>query len=155
MSRSKTPTLPWAIPMYQHMQESLNANLADSSLSPRMHKAIRIASAKLNHYYDMAKLNHFSVLATGEYSILTTLRDIPNNAFVSSPPGITALVVQIDRRRLIRACQNRLRIPLRGVPSHHSSLYIAINTCSAAHRRQLLPSKHRASLVSFSHHSRT
>ncbi|KAH9024612.1 hypothetical protein EDB85DRAFT_1894233 [Lactarius pseudohatsudake] len=64
MSRSKTPTLPWAIPMYRHMQESLHANLADSSLPPRMHRAVKKGLAKLGHYYDLAKLNHFNIIAT-------------------------------------------------------------------------------------------
>jgi hypothetical protein len=67
MSKSKTPTLPWAIPMYQHMQESLRDNLADTSLPPRMHQSIKKGLAKLEHYYDLAKLNHFNIIATGEY----------------------------------------------------------------------------------------
>jgi hypothetical protein len=67
MSRSKTPTLPWAIPMYQQMQESLEANLDDTALPPRMHNAITAALVKLKHYYDMAKMNHFNILATSKY----------------------------------------------------------------------------------------
>src|ERR1700720_4281775 len=74
MSRSKTPTLPWAIPMYQQMQESLHTNLADSSLSPRMHRAIKKGLAKLGHYYDLAKLNHFNIIATSK--CLHSLRPI-------------------------------------------------------------------------------
>src|ERR1700720_2053388 len=66
MSRSKTPTLPWAIPMYQQMQESLHTNLADSSLSPRMHRAIKKGLAKLGHYYDLAKLNPLNIIATSK-----------------------------------------------------------------------------------------
>ena len=64
MSQSKTPTLPWAIPMYQQMQVSLHANLADSSLPPRMHRAVKKGLAKLGHYYSLAKLNHFNIIAT-------------------------------------------------------------------------------------------
>ena len=71
MSQSKAPTLPWAIPMYQHMQESLHANLADPSLPPRMHRAIRKGLVKLEHYYDLAKLNHFNVIATGTSSCVS------------------------------------------------------------------------------------
>jgi hypothetical protein len=59
--------LPWAIPMYQHMQESLHANLADTSLPPHMHRAVKKGLVKLGHYYDLAKLNHFNIIATGEY----------------------------------------------------------------------------------------
>jgi len=66
MSRSKTPTLPWAIPMYHQMQESLHANLADSSLPPRMHRAVKKGLAKLGHYYGLAKLNHFNIIATSK-----------------------------------------------------------------------------------------
>ena len=58
--------MPWAIPMYQHMQESLNTNLNDDSLPSHMQNAIQAALAKLGHYYDMVKLNHFNILATGK-----------------------------------------------------------------------------------------
>ena len=64
MSWSKTPTLPWAILMYQQMQESLHTNLADSSLSPHMYRAIKKGLAKLGHYYDLTKLNHFNIIMT-------------------------------------------------------------------------------------------
>ena len=66
MSQSKTPVLPWAILIYQQMQESLHTNLANSSLSPCMHKAIKKGLAKLGHYYDLTKLNHFNIIATGK-----------------------------------------------------------------------------------------
>jgi hypothetical protein len=53
--------------MYQHMQESLEGQLNDATLSPCMHSAITVALAKLTHYYDMAKLNHFNYIATSKY----------------------------------------------------------------------------------------
>ena len=55
--------LPWVIPMYQQMHESLHANLANSSLLPRMHRAVKKGLAKLGHYYDLAKLFNLQVLA--------------------------------------------------------------------------------------------
>jgi hypothetical protein len=58
--------LPWAIPMYQQMQESFEANLDDTALPPRMHNVITAALVKLKHYYDMAKMNHFNILATSK-----------------------------------------------------------------------------------------
>jgi hypothetical protein len=53
--------------MYQHMQESLEVHLNDMTLPSHMNNAIALASAKLTHYYDMAKLNHFNILATSKY----------------------------------------------------------------------------------------
>ena len=68
MSRSGTPTLLWAIPMYQLMQESLTDNIVDHSLPSHMRTACRKALDKLEHYYDMAKSNHFNILAMSKYS---------------------------------------------------------------------------------------
>jgi hypothetical protein len=53
--------------MYQQMQESLNTNLADSALPPLMHRAVRKGLAKLGHYYDLIKLNHFNIIATSKH----------------------------------------------------------------------------------------
>ena len=68
MSRSKTPTLPWAILMYQQLRESLQANLGNRSLPLRMHHAVTNALLKLDQYYNMAKTNHFNVLATSKFN---------------------------------------------------------------------------------------
>jgi hypothetical protein len=62
--------------MYQHMQESLEAHLNDVTLPPRMHNAIALALAKLTRYYDMAKLNHFNILATSKYCHLSVLMTV-------------------------------------------------------------------------------
>ena len=94
MSRSKTPTLPWAIPMYQQMQESLHANLADSSLPPRMHKAIKKGLAKLGHYYDLAKLNHFNIIATGKCLHIPSIEIfLTINGSNSLPFGLVLILV--------------------------------------------------------------
>lgn len=53
--------------MYQLMQESLKSNIEDESLPSRMHYACGKALGKLEHYYDIAKSNHFNVIATGKY----------------------------------------------------------------------------------------
>jgi hypothetical protein len=97
MSRSKTPTLPWAIPMYQQMQESLHANLADSSLPPRMHRAIKKGLAKLGHYYDLAKLNHFNIIATSKCLHITSPEiSLTINGSDSLPSSIMLILVQVD-----------------------------------------------------------
>ena len=54
--------------MYQLMQESLAANIVDHSLPSHMCTACWKALDKVKHYYDMAKLNHFSILAMSKYS---------------------------------------------------------------------------------------
>jgi len=60
------PTLPWAILMHQQMQESLDTNLADSSLPPHMRRAIKKGLAKLGHYDNLTKLNHFNIITTSK-----------------------------------------------------------------------------------------
>jgi hypothetical protein len=76
------------------MQESLKANLADSALPPRMHRAVRKGLAKLGHYYDLAKLNHFNIIATSKHlhiclpEIFLTI-----NGSNSFPSGITFILV--------------------------------------------------------------
>jgi hypothetical protein len=87
--------------MYQHMQESLEAHLNDTTLPPRMHSAIKVALAKLTRYYDMAKLNHFNILATSKYFRLSMLTIISKPASNSSPSGSAALMVQVHQQRLL------------------------------------------------------
>lgn len=62
--------------MYQHMQESLEGHLDNITLPLCMHSAITIALLKLKHYYDMAKLNHFNILATSKYFRLYMLTNV-------------------------------------------------------------------------------
>jgi len=59
--------LPWAILMYQQMQESLHTNLADFSLPLCMHRAVKKGLLKLGHYYDLTKLNHFNIIVTSKH----------------------------------------------------------------------------------------
>jgi hypothetical protein len=84
--------------MYQHMQESLEAHLNNMTLPPRVRSAIAVALAKLTHYYDMAKLNHFNILATSKYFRLSVLKVVSKPASISSPSSSAALVVQVHRR---------------------------------------------------------
>lgn len=72
MSQSGTPTLPWAILMYQLMQESLTSNIVNNLFSSHMCTTCRKVLDKLEHYYDIAKLNHSNVLATSKYSQCTS-----------------------------------------------------------------------------------
>jgi len=60
--------------MYQQMQESLHANLADSSLPPHMHRAVKKGLAKLGHYYSLTKLNHFNIIAAGKHLQISLLK---------------------------------------------------------------------------------
>ena len=89
--------LPWAIPMYQQMQESLHTNLADSSLSPRMHRAIKKGLAKLGHYYDLAKLNNFNIIVTSKYLHITSSEIfLAINGSDSLPSSIMLILVQVN-----------------------------------------------------------
>ena len=148
MSRSKTPTLPWAIPMYQQMQESLHTNLADSSLSPRMHRAIKKGLAKLGHYYDLAKLNHFNIIATSKCLHITS-SDIflTINGSDSLPSSITLIVVQVNWRRFLQPCKGSFRVP----PSRISIKLTGTSptaTCVWSTRGiQLISGKHCSSLL--------
>jgi hypothetical protein len=65
MSRAGTPNLPWAIPMYEGMKKSLQGNVNDASLPPRLRQAAAAGLSKLNTYYDFAQKNHFNIIATG------------------------------------------------------------------------------------------
>ena len=80
MSQLGTPTLSWAIPMYQLMQESLAANIVDHSLPSRMCTACWKALDKVEHYYDMAQITSVSLqrvstanLPVGYDTILTLM----------------------------------------------------------------------------------
>ena len=50
--------------MHQQMQASLQANLAGSLLPPLVHRALKKGLAQLEHYYSLAKLNHFKLVST-------------------------------------------------------------------------------------------
>lgn len=61
-----TPTLPWVIPMYEHMKQSLVITFSDTSLPDNLREASAAALSKLEQYYSLARGNHLCVLATGK-----------------------------------------------------------------------------------------
>ncbi|KAG2757096.1 hypothetical protein P692DRAFT_20373390 [Suillus brevipes Sb2] len=64
MSRSNTPTLPWAIPMYHCMQTALQSAASDKGINQKLQQACAVGLRKLRHYFRMAQRNHFNTLAT-------------------------------------------------------------------------------------------
>ncbi|KAJ7150500.1 hypothetical protein C8R43DRAFT_887357, partial [Mycena crocata] len=73
MSRAQTPTLPWVLPMYEHMLKNLKAHRDDHSLLESLRTAASAGLEKLETYYQKAKGCQFNVVATSES---------PNNAKV-------------------------------------------------------------------------
>lgn len=83
MSRADTPTLPWALPLYQHISKSL-LSLAKpdeapeypipkpgqpprKALSPKIRNAILGALVVWEKYRGYALTSHFPILATRMY----------------------------------------------------------------------------------------
>ena len=148
MSWSKTPTLPWAIPMYQQMQESLHANLANFSLPPCMHRAIEKGLVKLGHYYDLAKLNHFYIIATSK-CLLITLPEISltSNGSDSLPSSITLILVQVDWQRFLQPCKGSFRVPPSRISNNLTRTGPTATCVWSACRIQLISGEHCLSLV--------
>lgn len=65
MSRSDTPTLPWVLPMYEHMKTSLEAVVKNESLPDNLREASAAGLNKLEQYYSLARNNYCCILATG------------------------------------------------------------------------------------------
>lgn len=70
MSRSDTPTLPWVLPMYEHMRASLDAVVRNELLPTNLREACAAALNKLEQYYGLARNNHNCILATGKTLII-------------------------------------------------------------------------------------
>ncbi|TBU60096.1 hypothetical protein BD310DRAFT_905504 [Dichomitus squalens] len=64
MSRSGTPTLPYALPMYERMRKCLNDHARDEKVSPDIRNAAAAGLEKLLEYYDLAKASQYTILAT-------------------------------------------------------------------------------------------
>ncbi|KAJ7660882.1 hypothetical protein DFH06DRAFT_988730, partial [Mycena polygramma] len=64
MSRAKAPTLPWVLPMYEHMLKELTAHRDDVTLLSPLRTAASAGLEKLNQYYEKAKGCQFNVVAT-------------------------------------------------------------------------------------------
>ncbi|KAJ7707181.1 hypothetical protein B0H16DRAFT_1242259, partial [Mycena metata] len=54
MSRSRTPTLPWVLPMYEYMRKHLKKCQNDATLPAAVRGATEAATEKLEEYYSKA-----------------------------------------------------------------------------------------------------
>jgi hypothetical protein len=64
MSRSSTPTLPWVIPMYEHMLQNLRVRVSDDTSIPSLRIAAAAGLEKLESYYAKATECQLNVIAT-------------------------------------------------------------------------------------------
>ncbi|KAF8202641.1 hypothetical protein K438DRAFT_1716386, partial [Mycena galopus ATCC 62051] len=64
MSKSKTPTLPWVLPMYEQMLQHLTKTSEDAGLPAALRLAAGAGLVKLKHYYNKAQNCQFYVIAT-------------------------------------------------------------------------------------------
>ncbi|KDR65759.1 hypothetical protein GALMADRAFT_1362644 [Galerina marginata CBS 339.88] len=64
MSHSTTPTLPWVLPMYEHMDRHLQKHIQDPNQLPALRAAAMSGLQKLNHYHSMARECQYNVIAT-------------------------------------------------------------------------------------------
>ncbi|KAJ3771490.1 hypothetical protein FB446DRAFT_645122, partial [Lentinula raphanica] len=64
MSRSDTPTIPYVLPMYRHMEITLQELEADVTLLFSIQAAVTVGLQKLAKYHELAKRNQFYVIAT-------------------------------------------------------------------------------------------
>ncbi|KAJ3753352.1 ribonuclease H-like domain-containing protein, partial [Lentinula raphanica] len=64
MSRSDTPTIPYVLPMYRHMEVTLQELETDVALSFSIQTAITVGLEKLAKYHELAKRNQFYIIAT-------------------------------------------------------------------------------------------
>lgn len=71
MSRAKTPTLPWVLPMYEHMLKHLKGFVEDHKQLATLRYAAGEGLAKLEGYYQKARGCQFKVIATS-MSVLVT-----------------------------------------------------------------------------------
>ncbi|KAJ7138608.1 hypothetical protein C8R46DRAFT_922078, partial [Mycena filopes] len=79
MSKSSTPTLPWVLPMYEHMLKHLQATRDDGKLLQPLRVAATAGLDKLNIYYEKARGCQFNVIAT---SILNDEKERQNKAVI-------------------------------------------------------------------------
>ncbi|EKM48650.1 uncharacterized protein PHACADRAFT_108524 [Phanerochaete carnosa HHB-10118-sp] len=64
MSVARTPTLPYVLPMYEYMRQSLDANAQDEKLDPLIRNAAAAGLLKLLGYYTKAKASQYVIIAT-------------------------------------------------------------------------------------------
>jgi hypothetical protein len=66
MSRARTPTSPWVIPVYEHMNNHLSKAGADTNLLPSVRTAALAGLQKLMKYHPKATECPHLILATRE-----------------------------------------------------------------------------------------
>ncbi|TFY78260.1 hypothetical protein EWM64_g5750 [Hericium alpestre] len=64
MSKARTPTLPWVLPMYEYMRKYLDKQIKNNSLPLALCEAIAAGLEKLLHYYNLALECQYAVIAT-------------------------------------------------------------------------------------------
>lgn len=72
MSQAKTPTLPWVLPMYEHMLKHLKGHVEDQKQLATLRYAAGEGLTKLEGYYEKARGCQFNVIATSMF-VLTVL----------------------------------------------------------------------------------
>ncbi|KAJ7193712.1 hypothetical protein GGX14DRAFT_378716, partial [Mycena pura] len=68
ISVSKTPTLPFVLPMYEHMLKKLSTHSNDMKLHESLRLGAAAALIKLDTYYKKARACQFYVIATSEFT---------------------------------------------------------------------------------------
>ncbi|TFY56694.1 hypothetical protein EVJ58_g7479 [Rhodofomes roseus] len=64
MSKQSMPTLPWVLPMFDHMKTALTNVIASPSTKPALAVAAQAGLTKLEQYYTKAKECQYNVIAT-------------------------------------------------------------------------------------------
>lgn len=82
MSRSRTPTLPYVLPMYETMRKSLDDSARDASLEPLVRNAAAAGLEKLEVYYQYARSSHYVIIATSKHPFYCRIVQINLNAEV-------------------------------------------------------------------------
>ena len=67
MSHSTTPTLPWVLPMYEHMDRHLKKQIDDVNQLPLLRVAAIAGMQKLHQYHAKARDCQYNVIATCAY----------------------------------------------------------------------------------------
>lgn len=68
MSKKHMPTLPWVLPMYEKMRQSLEGFMKNNSLPLKLQRAAAAGHSKLMGYYEKARGCQYNVIATGTSS---------------------------------------------------------------------------------------
>jgi hypothetical protein len=106
MSRARTPTLPWAIPCYHRMRQSLSNNIEKQELPDNLRRAAAAGLARLNHYYELALENHYNIVATGTVILhyICVVRSLTSFYFLSLSPHIAPCFLQETWCSPVSAC---------------------------------------------------